>query len=82
MLNVFIKAGVFLFLNKSFIFYNSVKLLGFLIDGFGITTIKDKVKAIRKLKIPDTLNKLKNYVGLIRYLQKFILYYIIKIKLL
>ncbi|CBF84359.1 uncharacterized protein ANIA_02616 [Aspergillus nidulans FGSC A4] len=48
---------------KSFIGYPSVQLLGQHVDAFGLTTDKEKIAAIQRLRFPETLRQLESYLG-------------------
>ncbi|KAK0705855.1 hypothetical protein B0T26DRAFT_724749 [Lasiosphaeria miniovina] len=43
--------------------YPNVELLGFRVDGLGLTTTKDRVEAFKKLKFPARLKDLETYIG-------------------
>ena len=49
---------------KTYLGYPSVPLLGKKVDAFGLSTPKDKLEAITKLKFPQTLTQLEAYIGL------------------
>lgn len=61
--------------SKSFIGYPSVTLLGQKVDGLGLSTAEDKVKALRDIQFPRMLKDLETYLGLTGWLQQYISYY-------
>lgn len=60
---------------KSFIGFLSVRLLGQKVDGFGITTPEDKIKAIHDLDFPERLSELETYLSLSGSLRQYIKFY-------
>lgn len=60
---------------KSWIGYPSAQVLGFRVDGMGMTTTHDRVAAFAKLDFPAKLNALESYVGATGYLRHLIPYY-------
>ena len=60
---------------KAFLGFPSVRLLGQLIDSFGLATAEDKLLAISQLKFPDTLQDLEHYLGLTGYLRQYVEFY-------
>lgn len=61
--------------DKSCIGYPSVELLGQRVEAPGMTTTKDKLKAITSLAFPKTLKALETYFGMTGYLRHYILFY-------
>ena len=55
-------------LTKLWVGYNSVKLLRFRVDAFGLLNTKERVKIIRSIRIPRTLKNLEHYIGLIGFI--------------
>ena len=45
--------------SKSFLAYPSVKLLGYLVDGIGLTNTEERLAALRRMKFPETLQHLE-----------------------
>jgi hypothetical protein len=60
---------------KSFFGYLLVYLLGFLVDGFGLSTIEERTAAIAAIKMPETLDDLEHYIGMIGFLRRFVPFY-------
>lgn len=54
----------------SFVAYPAVKLLGFLVDGFGMSTTDDRAAAITKIEQPQNLATLEMYIGMVGFLRK------------
>lgn len=61
--------------SKSFLNYPDVAFLGQCVNSLGLTTLEEKLKAMRLLTYPDTLGALKYYFGLTGYLQSYIHFY-------
>jgi len=61
---------------KTFLGYPDINLLGRRVNSLGITTVKDKLKAISTLNYPSTLKDLEYYLNLIGYLRSSVYYYI------
>jgi hypothetical protein len=57
---------------KSFLGYPSVELLGFRVDGLGLYNTSDRIKTIRELRFPATLQQLEKFIGLTGYLRHLI----------
>lgn len=55
--------------SKTFLNYPDVGFLGQKVNSLGLTTAKDKLKAIRLLCYPETLGALEYYLGLTGYLR-------------
>ena len=58
--------------SKSYVGYPSVNLLGQRVDSLGLSTAKEKLAAISKLRFPRTLSALETYLGLTGYLRNYI----------
>ncbi|KAJ6126071.1 hypothetical protein N7471_010564 [Penicillium samsonianum] len=56
--------GIRLEPNKAYIGFPEVALLGQRVDALGLSTPKEKLKAIFDLQFPDTLKKLETYIGM------------------
>ena len=54
---------------KTFVAFPNVTLLGQHVDGLGITTLEDRVKAITSIKMPTTLKQLEHWLGMVGYLR-------------
>ncbi|ORY68957.1 uncharacterized protein BCR38DRAFT_328165, partial [Pseudomassariella vexata] len=79
-LDLFDKVGLAVNPKKTFVRYPSINILGFTIDGYGKAITEERVEAIRKLKMPETLGALETYIGMTSYLSHYIPYYAQKIK--
>lgn len=60
---------------KSYLNYPDVALLGQRVNSLGLTTLEEKLKAIRLLTYPDTLGAIEYYLGLTGYLRSYIYFY-------
>ncbi|RWA09357.1 hypothetical protein EKO27_g5767 [Xylaria grammica] len=60
---------------KSFLGYPSVELLGFRVDGLGISTPEEKLAAFRNLAFPSQLKALEKYIGATGFLRPLLPYY-------
>ena len=60
---------------KSFIGYPSVELLGFHVDALGIHSTEDRTQGFRQLEFPATLKALETYLGATGFLRIMIPYY-------
>ena len=49
---------------KSYLAYPSITLLSQKVDGLGMTTIEERVSAIKNLRFPNSLNALEIYIGI------------------
>ena len=61
--------------NKAYVGYPSVQLLGQHVDGFGMSTSTEKLKAITSIEFPKTLKALETYLGMTGYLRHYIQFY-------
>lgn len=61
---------------KAFLAYPIVQLLRQKVTFFDLSASEKKLKVISKLKFPLNLRQLETYLGLIRWLRDYILYYI------
>jgi hypothetical protein len=61
--------------SKAFIAYPSIKLLGQVVDAFGMTAAEDKLHALLALDFPETLKKLELFIGLSTWLRNYCPYY-------
>lgn len=62
-------------LNKSFLGYPSVKLLGFIVNTFSLTSSQQRVNVLTNLTMLTTLRTLEQYLGATRFLRYLIPYY-------
>ncbi len=60
---------------KSFLKYPDIGLLGQWVNFLGLTTAKEKLKAIKLLTYPKALGSLEYYLGLTGYLRSYIHFY-------
>ena len=65
------KAGLQVRLKKCEFMWPSLTYLGHKIDKTGLHPLPDKVKAIQKAPIPQSVSELKSYLGLLTYYGKF-----------
>lgn len=70
--------GICLSPEKSFLAYSTIHLLGQRVDAFGLSTTKDKLRAISALRFPTTLQQLETYLGITEYLKHYVGYYAFK----
>ncbi len=73
--STFCKKNIAIAPTKSFVGYLSIKLLGFHVDSFSLTTTREKVEAFRQLVFLGTLKALEHYIGVTGFLQHLIPYY-------
>ena len=69
------KAGITLSPNKCHLFYGLILLLGHEVSRLGLSTHKEKVKAIMELNRPRKLSQLQTFLGMVVYFSAFIPYY-------
>ena len=72
---MFSEKNVSLSLEKSFIGYPSIELLGFYIDTLGIYSTEEKTQSFQKLEFPSTLKALETYLRATGFLCNMIPYY-------
>jgi RNase H-like domain found in reverse transcriptase/Reverse transcriptase (RNA-dependent DNA polymerase)/Integrase zinc binding domain/Chromo (CHRromatin Organisation MOdifier) domain len=63
---------------KSFAAYQAVRLLGYIVDGEGVSRTDDRVQAFRDMKFPATLDHLETYLGMAGYLRTGIPWFDVK----
>jgi hypothetical protein len=63
---------------KSFIGYPSIQLLGFRVDGLGLSNTNERIKAIRSVRFPNTLQQLERWLGMTGWLRHLIPHYAIR----
>jgi hypothetical protein len=69
------EAGMTLSPDKCYIGFHSVRLLGHVVDRFGLSTLDEKVEAISSMKFPRYLHELELFIGLSNYYRHFIARY-------
>jgi hypothetical protein len=57
---------------KSFLGYHSVKLLGFRVDELGTFTTESRIRAIKELQFPSSLQQLERVIGMTAYLRHLV----------
>lgn len=72
---IFLAYNISISPTKSYFNYPHVVLLGQRVDSLGLTTSKQKLKAIKFLTYPNILGALKYYLGLTGYLRSYIYFY-------
>ncbi len=75
MFEIFLDYNISISPTKSYLNYPNVVLLGQRVDSLGLTTLEQKLKAIKLLTYPDTLGALECYLGLTGYLRSYIHFY-------
>jgi len=76
------KMKICLSLKKFYLMYSSVQLLSQQIDALNLTTLKDKLVTIFRIRFSLSLSQLEKYLSLIDYLQQYISHYTVIVKLL
>uniref|UniRef100_W8BY62 RNA-directed DNA polymerase n=1 Tax=Ceratitis capitata TaxID=7213 RepID=W8BY62_CERCA len=66
------EAGMRVSLQKSKFFKKEVEFLGFVVSAKGISTCRDKIKAIANYQEPKSLRALRSFLGLSGYYRRFI----------
>lgn len=69
------KAGLTLSPDKCHLFYESVLLLGHKVSRLGLSTHREKVRAILDLQRPSNVSELQTFLGMVVYFSGFIPYY-------
>lgn len=75
MFEIFLKYNIFISPTKLYLNYSNVALLGQQVNSLGLTTLEQKLEAIRLLSYPETLGALEYYLSLIGYLKNYIHFY-------
>ncbi|KAJ9405571.1 hypothetical protein DTO045G8_6601 [Paecilomyces variotii] len=57
--------------DKSYVGYPSIHLLGQYVDGLGLSSAEEKLKAIAQLPFPATLKQLETYLGLTGWMRRY-----------
>lgn len=73
---LFSDLGITLKPRKSYLGYPNITLLGQHVDAFGLTTEKEKMKALTDLQFSSNLKELETYLGLTGWLRSYISYYV------
>ena len=71
-LTLLMDSGVTLSLAKCHFAQPGLKALGHWVDRLGLSTVDEKVEAIKCMKFPDTLSELENGLGFFGYYRKFV----------
>jgi hypothetical protein len=74
-LTIFETAGLIVQPYKCFVGYHSLKVLGQLVDRFGLTTTEERAEAILKQTYPTTLSGLEHFLGACGYNRHLVPYY-------
>lgn len=69
------RSGLTLSPKKCHLFYRSILLLGHKVSRLGLSTHKEKVKAILELERPTKASELQTFLGMVVYFSTFIPYY-------
>jgi hypothetical protein len=73
--DLFCRKNIAISPTKSYLGYPDVELLGFRVNGLGLSTTKERVAAFRNLAFPDQLKALEQYLGSTGFLRHLIPYY-------
>jgi hypothetical protein len=74
-LDLLLKSGVTLSLAKCHFAQPGLKALGHWVDRLGLSTVHEKVEAIRQMAFPTTLQQLEHGLGFFGYYRKFVPHY-------
>ncbi|KHE83327.1 hypothetical protein GE21DRAFT_1211261, partial [Neurospora crassa] len=80
--NLFISKNIVFSPKKSYLAYPNIELLSFYVNGFGLSTTKNRIKTFKKLTFPNNLKAFEQYISNTKFLRHLIPYYIQFIKLL
>ena len=69
------ESGVTLSLAKCHFAYPSIKALGHHVSRLGVSTLEEKVEAVRGMSFPSTLRQLETGLGFFGYYRKFVPHY-------
>ena len=73
--SLFVKKNISISLEKSFLGYLSVELLGFYVDSLGLSTTTECIEAFSKLEFPGILKALEIYLRVAGFLWTIIPYF-------
>lgn len=73
--DIFLKYNISIKLSKSFLNYPNVRLLGQKVSSLGLTTSEEKLRAIKLVNYPKTLDAFEYYLRLTGYLRNYIHFY-------
>ncbi|AEO69131.1 uncharacterized protein THITE_2052584, partial [Thermothielavioides terrestris NRRL 8126] len=65
-LNILNKVYIYILVEKSFVAYLSVRLLGYIVNSEGVAKMDNKITIFKKLKFLDTLETLEQYLSIAR----------------
>jgi hypothetical protein len=74
-LRILSHSGVTLNLSKCHFAQPGLKALGHWVDRLGLSTLDEKVEAVREMRFPGTLAQLENTIGFFNYYRKFVDHY-------
>ncbi|AEO66688.1 uncharacterized protein THITE_2049337, partial [Thermothielavioides terrestris NRRL 8126] len=63
-LNILDKVYIHISIEKSFVAYPSVRLLSYIVNGEGVAKIDNRIAIFKKLKFPNTLKTLEQYLSI------------------
>ncbi|AEO67110.1 uncharacterized protein THITE_2048977, partial [Thermothielavioides terrestris NRRL 8126] len=63
-LDIFDKVYVYISVEKSFVAYPSIRLLSYIVNGEGVAKMDDRITIFKKLKFPNTLKTLEQYLSI------------------
>lgn len=66
------KVNITLSAPKAHVGYTEIKSLGHKVDRFGISSVEEKVSAIKNIRFPTNLSDLEKFIGLIGWFRRFI----------
>ena len=65
-------SGITLSISKCFFAYPSVQALGHRVSRLGLSTLEEKIQAVKSLLFPATLQELEHAIGFFGYYRKFV----------
>lgn len=75
LIDIFLQYNIFAKSTKSYLNYPNIGLLGQQVNSLGLTTLDEKLKAIRLLIYPNKLDAFEYYLSLTGNLQSYIHFY-------
>ncbi|AEO66276.1 uncharacterized protein THITE_2045437, partial [Thermothielavioides terrestris NRRL 8126] len=63
-LDILDKVYIHISIEKSFIAYPSIRLLSYIVNSEGVAKIDDRIAVFKKLKFPNTLKTLEQYLSI------------------